>query len=262
MKNCVLFLIQVGIIAMTSCTLRAQQGESGSTPASQDGAVTFPDWTTATKLPRLRASMIKPRGGREGFTCLRHEVRYWDPKKRSKSDSEPTFPTDAEAQAAALQWIAVEFEPLPRGTSLRVSKVLHSASGNPAPKYDWDKGHTVVIQEVYNAIPTIGNASVYIAGKNIFKASTALYAFEPEDSSRELLSPARARRALMKAIAENSPGAYKGKVPETQQPKLEYDRDPHDNPDLEHDILTPTWIMDANGILKVNGFTGRFWVDD
>jgi len=219
------------------------------------------------RLPILVRKPIAPKTEADAFENESGGFRF--PKAHSQPilKDEP-FETDQEAVAAALTWLVNHFGDLPSGITLETKSILQSSSGRPAPEFEWDRGHTISFREIYNGIPTDSFALVYITGRSTFQATVELCMYEPVPGSAKMIVSKQAAVSAWRKVYEEK-GADSNLLAQYDRratPRLVYvwstiaNTAKKDEDDRE--LVSPTWTLDDEGIIMVDGHTGKTWVND
>jgi len=145
-------------LSFALCTLAGCRGVPATEPApSLPSALPRLHGTPFLPLPTSTASNTGFEGGWGGVTFHAEHPPVRAP--------EPPFATDAEAERFLRAWLAQHFGPLPPDTELRMTRVLHSASGGEQARYDWDQGHTITFRQTWRGHPTDRFAVLYLQGR-------------------------------------------------------------------------------------------------
>jgi hypothetical protein len=235
-------------------------GASSDEPAHAGAA----DAGTPASLPLLACTPLKPIRDADDFSESAGDYEYpRQPAKHEPTDEAP-FATDAEAGRAAMDWIVAHFGPLQADCNLVVKDIDGSASGHDQPVYDWDRGHTVVLQQTYRGIATDRMAVVYIQGRTRFRGTISLGRLLPVDGSERPLvgkdDVAKTVRELM-VRQGGDPAAIEAQSP-GPEPYLMYVWSPSHNLGTDREILAPNWALDRGGSSLVDAHTGRPWRND
>jgi len=225
--------------------------------------------TERDPLPLLTRREIAPRHEVEKFTGGNGSYRFIDPSAQ-QPPKEPPFEADAQAVAAAQAWIAAHFGEMPSGVTLQVKTIDHSSSGRAAPAYDWDHGHTISFTELYRGIPTDSGAIIYITGRTSFNATIDLYEYFPvSGSERKIVSgevASKSFRDLWVKAGHSLSADELAQWDRTVKPRLVYVWSPLTS-ELQTGAQTdkctaPTWALDTEGRIMVDGQTGKIWEND
>ncbi|MEX0715181.1 MAG: hypothetical protein WD066_01270 [Planctomycetaceae bacterium] len=226
------------------------------------------DWTKAETLPLIRATPLRPIAAADEFKARSGGFGYEFP--REYRDPEPPeeepYASDEEAVAAAIRWIERHFGKSPAHTSLRATRIQHSSSGQDRPRYDWDRGHTIVFEQTYRGLPTDRYAVVYITGRTRFKVDLDVCEFQPiENSGRKIVGPEDGVAAWRKGFEDQ--GASPEDLAEFDKnvsPRLSFVWSPQENLRADRDrtvqILAPNWDL-FDGAM-IDAYTGKPWRDD
>jgi hypothetical protein len=251
----VLILSSVLSVADTGCI--PSDKATNQQPARTDTDT----WSDADALPVLRQKLITPVAEVSKFKVSTSDVTFNEIMEPKADDP---FPSDEEAVVFARAWIERHFGRLPSSTSIAADKVLHSTSGHEQPAFDWDRGHTITFRERFHGMPTDGFAIVYVPGRNELSVHSHLYSYEPIPDSAKKVIKKDAAVAAWRALYAKRPDA-KEALPvfdKKVSPKLKYVWSSVANRGHDDDIIAPTWVLDDEGLLMVDGHTGEPWYND
>jgi hypothetical protein len=245
--------------------------ETDSQPLPQK-PVTGSEWqgkppTTGAPMELWRGKLRAPVLDADDFES-EHSLGYRYPKERRdpKPPTEDPYPTDAEAVLAVKDWIVRHFGPLPAGSELLPTSIDHSSSGGSKPKFDWDRGHTIVLQQVCSGHPTDNMSIVYLTGRKRFEGTIRIVDMTPIAGSAAPTVTKEVARQVMRAAMESS-GASRTKSAIAARllfPHLEYRTSivHRDDKHGESEIYAPTWVFGRRDGVLVDAITGRIWRDD
>jgi Leucine-rich repeat (LRR) protein len=227
-------------------------------------------WSESDFLPMLTGTLIRPTSEAANFDfvapyCFEYPRGAYTGATKPRRATEEPFPTDAEAVAAARAWIKAHFGELPRYTTLDVKRIDHSSSGRPKPAFDWDQGHTILLREKYRGIPVAGSALIYITGRTQFRASVTLRTFSPvPGSAKRVVDKETAVKAWRTKLEKRgADAAALAEFDKNAKPRLVYIGSPKSNPpDSKSDVLAPTWAIDPDERMLVDGHDGAAWLND
>lgn len=233
-----------------------------SSCAVPEQAETRADPALPAALPRLLVNGRAPIVGAEHFTA---DGRAWKLPLPTGRAQEAPFTSDADAVAAAKQWLVAHFGPLPPETGLDAVSVRHSAGGrdDEASRLA-HPGHTVVLQQTWRGIPTRITSVVYIAGRSDFGGHFEFASFEPVAGSESPVIGVAAAVAAVLNWARTNGGlddAALDALRRRLQPRLEYVYSPvrDEQFDLDPLYFDPTWGF-GDGLM-VDAVNGAVWRD-
>jgi hypothetical protein len=269
----VMYRIQYLSVALicVGCQSRESAITSPSTttqarPESKESANSSVDWTKSGSLPLLVRKRVRPLVNAADFADESLYFRYPREPNTPPPTEEP-FDTDEDAIAAAVKWLVDQFGELPPDTSLQVTSLEHSSSGHSKAVFDWDRGHTITFEQRFNGIPTDSHTVIYITGRTQFSASVSLCSFDPVPESRkEIVDEGVAIKAL-RDVYENAKAGPEvlEQFDKKAHAKLEYLWSPKANQSSgldEMNILAPTWVINGEKRVVVDGHSGKPWVND
>lgn len=261
MKNVFAFPITVALIGCIACTQESAPARNKDAESKNH----IRDWTPEDELPLLRADLITPQRDSKLFAIEPNRVKYLQNSGVSSPIHEVPFLTDDQAVAAAKKWITRNFGKLPEDVCLKATRVLHSSSGRPKPAFDWDIGHTITLRAYYRGIPTDNTTVIYITGRTKITGTIDLRRYTPLKTRGHIVDAEAAKRAWRKVIAPRKDAAEVLKHLDTKtKPRLLFVWSPKANSDvkLSYDVLAPTWVLDDEERIMVDGHSGNPWIND
>ena len=244
--------------SVTSCVLMVLASCASTTTS----AVIQPDHAVTT-MSRLRATMRRPIVEVESFE--ESGGGFEGPRDRMPPTppTDAPFETDSAAVAAAIGWIIAHFGPLPPDTTLVPTSVDQSASGNEAPNYDWDIGHTIVLHQFYRGTKTDIASVVYIRGRSHFSGHFALAEFEQVPGTEgPVIGSAAAVEAFLDWSRQHGEDVDEDTIArfrELAKPRLEYVRSNAALGSKHEDLQTPSWSLTPGW--WVDAYSGVVWRD-
>lgn len=221
-------------------------------------------WSETDSLPLLTRKLLQPITEQSKFDDSMGILNFRNSPKPRPPTEEP-FATDAEAVNAAQAWIESHFGKLVPALRLELKHVDHSSSGGPTPRFDWDRGHTIVFKEIYRGIPTDGGAVIYITGRTKFSASISLYSYAPVAGSGKPLVTKQAAIAAWRTLLKQRGSASDvlARFDNGVQPHLLYVWSPLANRgSTGEEFVVPTWALEQEDLYMVDGHTGKAWYND
>jgi len=261
-----ILLLTAAALACCGCNraepLPSAKVAGATAPAAPQSAPRSSDWTAGDPLPLLERKLMLPVVELPEFKVSSDIVVY---RRPPMPPTESPFPTDDAAITAARSWIETSFGALPAGVSLEVKRINHSSSGREKPEFDWDHGHTIVFCEKYRGVATDGGAVIYLTGRTQFSASVFLFSYKTISGTAKTLVDKKDGVAAWRARFQQRPDA-KEILPQFDKkaaPKLKYVWSPPANrgPD-GRDVIAPTWVLDDEDTIMVDGHTGEAWFND
>ena len=208
--------------------------------------------------------MILPTSKNELFAVSSTHVKFTE-ASGTKHVNEKPFDTDREAVDSARSWILRNFDKLPNHASLEAVELLRSASGSPKPQGETDRGHTVTFLEKFHGIPTQGGAIVYIAGPHPGLCED-LSLFIPAYSKVRETNRRQDRGDTEMEGSACERGAEKGTLfqfDKRAKPRLVYHWCPLSNRGSDAPVVVaPTWVLDDENKIMVDGQSGKAWTND
>ncbi|MCC7062784.1 MAG: hypothetical protein IT456_08275 [Planctomycetes bacterium] len=206
-----------------------------------------------TVMPRLRGTTFLPLRPSPAFHSGWGSVTV-EGDHPPVPASEPPFATDAEAEQVLRGWLTQNFGPLPPDTELRMTNVLHSASGSDVARFDWDQGHTITFRQTWRGFLTDRFAVLYLQGRSKVHGTVDLARFTViPGSEARILDEAEAREQFAQVL--RSMGQDTAMVRDCSM-HLEFLYATGDETSCE---LRPVWMIgDGPGFLDaVTGQPGR-----
>jgi hypothetical protein len=228
------------------------------------------DLDVSGELPVLARSLIHSIHSNPSFIISGNQVSFaYGRPLDAERLAQPPYTSDADAVAAARLWINANFGEPPAGVSLRASTVHFTApvSGGAgrAPSPGNAEDCSIVFQERYRGICTDGYVVVHLARRTVFSASVSLFSYD--------VVPASAKVVVRKSTATDAWWSRFQQLPDAQKiirefprfgdPKLEYVWSPLANQGHDkNNLVAPTWVLDEEGKMMVDGHTGAVWFND
>lgn len=230
--------------------------------ASAPRSPSDPEGGAPLSLPRLRVVACAPILDASGFEG---DGRAWRrPLPTGPATDEP-HGSDAEAVAAAIDWMVAHFGPLPPETALVAISIDHSAAGSddPAARVS-DPGHTIVLRQTWRGMRTRIVSVVYISGRSRIGGHFELASFEPVAGSEAPTIGAEAAVAAVVAWGRAGGAADEAALArfrEQAQPHLEFVYSPRRDEEFDLDPLyfDPAWSFGDD--LMVDAYDGAVWRD-
>jgi hypothetical protein len=252
------------IVAFPFAVAHGQESPPLSDKADR-AAKKLPDWSERDELPRLNGQLMRPIRKADEFEIGNSSVRHPKNPQPVEPPTEPPYATDDAAVRAAMNWLRDHFGELPEGVTLKATEVLHSSSGREKPEFDWDVGHTIHLRAAYRGIPTEDGAVIYIRGKSQIHGTIFLRRYTPMGMPRPVIEAAKAKDAWRRIVAarENPEEALK-QFEAQAKPRLMFVWSSEANRDVQDSdwIVTPTWVLDDEELIMVDGHSGKPWFND
>jgi len=170
------------------------------------------------------------------------------------------YALDSQAVAAAKEWLSQQFAVDPE--DLRVQAIDPSASGSPEPVGDSDRGHTIVLMQLYRGIPTYGVAVVYMSGKRIISVVSSLHDYAPVAGSAKVCVTAESAVAAWRAQlqAQGASEESLARYDAAAAPRLCFEYSIESPADVDRAV--PSWRVVPGLPYMVNGHSGKIWIND
>lgn len=248
---------------------------SGQSPSAPDGvprrssettvkSATKPDtWSEFDELPLLERTLILPKSNKVGFAVSSLNVVFRGVPHAELIKEEP-FQTDREAVDAAKAWILGIFGELPGYTTLELVEIAQSTSGSGKPRDDMDRGHTITFREKYRGIVTRGGAVIYIAGRSQFSACVFIYTYRSvPKSAKQIVDKATAiQKWRVQFERAGADATTLSQFDKKARPRLIYEWSSLANRGTDASRVAPTWVLDDENRIMVDGQSGTPWTND